>query len=510
LIWSKARDQRSRIEPRISLPTPSKLQTTQTDRRPRYAEAAARARAKPTAGPVNPFKPAQHPPGVAPPGMAMDEGLSETGAWAFNQFTSRYAEGQMFLGYAVLSELAQRPEYRRIVEVIARQMTRKWIKFKAKGDEDKADRIAQLEAAFKHYRVKDIFREAAEQDGFFGRGHIYLDLGTSDDRPELLTPIGDGWNDVSRQKIGRGSLKRLVTVEAVWTWPNAYNSTDPLKADWYNPQQWNVMGKPIHRTRLLTLVGREVPDMLKPAYSFGGLALTQMAKPYVDNWLETRQGVNDIITSFSTFVLATNLAEQLMSNAEDLFNRVDFFNAVRDNRGTMVIDKATEDFKNVSAPLSGLDHLQAQAQEHIPSVSGIPLVEYCGVTPSGLNASSEGEIRTFYATIHSQQERLFRQPIRTVMGAVMLSEWGEVDEDIDFEFEDLWALDEKGQAEVRLIDAQTGQILVDSAAITAQEERKRVADDPDTLYPGLEMTDDPALPGMPSPPDMVDALAGAV
>ncbi|WP_198327721.1 hypothetical protein [Mesorhizobium sp. WSM1497] len=36
---------------------------------------------------------------------------------------------------------------------------------------------------------------------------------------------------------------------------------------------------------------------MKPTYSFGGLSLSQMVKPYVDNWLETRQSVNDIISA---------------------------------------------------------------------------------------------------------------------------------------------------------------------------------------------------------------------
>ncbi|MGF6605041.1 hypothetical protein P3T23_009802, partial [Paraburkholderia sp. GAS448] len=48
--------------------------------------------------------------------------------------------------------------------------------------------------------------------------------------------------------------------------------------------------------------------MLKPAYAFGCLSLSQIAKPYVDNWLRTRQSVSDLLHSFSTMVLKTNLA----------------------------------------------------------------------------------------------------------------------------------------------------------------------------------------------------------
>ena len=40
------------------------------------------------------------------------------------------------------------------------------------------------------------------------------------------------------------------------------------------------MGRQVHTSRILTFIGRPVPDLLKPAYSFGGLSLVQLG--YVD------------------------------------------------------------------------------------------------------------------------------------------------------------------------------------------------------------------------------------
>src|SRR5262249_9790845 len=195
------------------------------------------------------------------------------------------------LGYPYLSELTQRPEYRVITDTIATEMTRKWIKFQAVGEVDKTAQIKALEDEFTRLGVKETFKKAAELDGFFGRAHLYLDLGTTDDREELRTSIGNGQNAMSKAKIGQGSLKGLLVREPVWTYPSSYNATDPLKPDWYKPSSWFVQGKEVHSTRLMTFIGREVPDLLKPAYSFGGLSMSQMVKPYVDNWLRVRQSV---------------------------------------------------------------------------------------------------------------------------------------------------------------------------------------------------------------------------
>jgi phage-related protein (TIGR01555 family) len=451
---------------------------------------------------VNPFKlpdfPIQlmdHVP--ADRRMAMDDAISGVSAWAGgawgNYGFSAAFEGVTFLGYPYLAELAQRPEYRVIVETIATEMTRKWIKLQAKGDVDKSEKIDELGEELERLKVRDIFCKASEVDGYFGRAHLYIDTGDTDNPRELLTPIGNGDNKISGKKIGKGDIKRLAVIEPTWTYPASYNSNNPLKPDWYNPQRWFVMASEVHASRLLRFVGREVPDMLKPAYSFGGLSLTQMAKPYVDNWLNIRQSVADIVQAFSVFVLGTNLAESLTPGGEQLFARADLFNNLRDNRGLMIHDKDTESFANVAAPLGTLDALQAQAQEHMAAVSRIPLVKLLGISPHGLNATAEPELRAFYDSILAQQEKFFTPNLRRIIAFAQLNLWGEVDPDITFAYEPLWSLDEKAAAEVRKLEAETGVIHIDGGVIDPEEERKRIANDPDTLYPGLVPEDLPDL-----------------
>ena len=451
---------------------------------------------------VNPFKLPTFPTAVldhvpADRRIAADEALGQVAGWAGGSWQALAPqvafEGVGFLGFPYLSELAQRPEYRVIVETIATEMTRKWIRIQAKGDKDKSKKVTQLEDELERLKVRECFSKVCEVDGYFGRGHIYLDTGATDDRDELKTPIGNGENRISDAKFKKGDLKRLAVVEPIWTYPASYDAYDPLKPDWYRPQRWFVMSKEVHISRLLTFVGREVPDLLKPAYSFGGLALTQMAKPYVENFLNIRQSVADIIQAFTVFVLHTNMGESLTPSGDDLFRRVDLFNQTRDNRGTMVIDKESEEFTNVSVSLASLDQLQAQAQEHMASVSRIPLVKLLGISPHGLNATAEPELRAFYDSIHAFQKKFFSPNLDRIFRFAQINIWGKVDPDLSYEYEPLWSLDEKAAAEVRKINAETGQIHVDSGVIAPAEERARIANDPETPYPGLDPDDVPDL-----------------
>lgn len=441
--------------------------------------------------------------------MAMDAGLPMASTWeataAFNAATQNiFGAGVGFLGYPYLAELSQIPEYRRISEIPAEEMTRKWIAFKSKSGDDKSERIEALAEACEKYKLRDMFRIMAELDGLFGRAQLYIDIKDVADKPdELVQPLVR-----DKRKVAKGSLNGFLIIEPLWSYPLQYNSDNPLKSDFFVPQTWSVQGKIVHRTRLLTFIGRPMPDLLKPAYAFGGLSLSQMAMPYVNNWLRTRQSVSDMIHSFSVMILKTDLGTTLDVGAmNDLMARIQMMISFRDNRGVQVVGE-DEEFSNVSAPLSGLHELQAQSQEQMAAVAQIPLVKLLGITPSGLNASSDGEIRVFYDHVKAGQEKFFSDNLAAALDVIQLSEFGEIDPDIVFEFVPLWEMDEAAQAAINKSKADTDAVYVESGVIDQDEVRNRLKSDPKSGYdnlsgnaPEIEMdpdNDDEGISGNPA------------
>jgi len=184
----------------------------------------------------------------------------------------------------------------------------------------------------------------------FGRAHVYIDIGDTDDAEELKTDIGNGARSAtSALKMAGKEVLGIRPIEPVWVSPHDYETSNPLKPNWYRPNAWHVMAREVHASRLLTTIPFPVSDLLKPAYSFGGLPLVQMGKPYVDNWLNVRQATTQIAQSFSIFALATNLTETLAGGLDgssggegEVDTRVKLFNKYRNNSGTFVYDKNTE------------------------------------------------------------------------------------------------------------------------------------------------------------------------
>lgn len=478
MFWSK-KEAAPKVEPFIAEPERAKMKIN--------AQLLAQAKVE---KPVREFVRYEPPAGVIPKGeqvsvLAMDSTPYEY----LNTLNLGY---QAFPGYPYLAQLALRPEYRKMVDTIAEEMTRKWITLRAVGEDDKSERIKGIDTELKRLNVREVFRSADQNDGYFGRGQVYIEMKKPDgalasaDDVELETALF-----LDPAKVPKGSLVSLRSIEPVWTYPKTYNADNPLSFAFYVPDGWYVMAKSVHKSRLLTFISRPVPDLFKAAYNFGGLSLVQLAETYVSNYLRTRDSVSDLVHSFSVSGVAIDMSTALSGDGgTSIFDRAELFNKLRDNRGLMMIDKASEEFFQFNTPLGGLDALQAQAQEGQSSVSSIPLVKLFGIQPSGLNASSDGEIRVFYDTIHARQENLFRAPLKRVIDLIQLSLYGDIDQDIDFKFEPLYQMSDLDQATIHKTEAETDAVLICANVITTDEARERVANDPDSPYQSLELNEE--------------------
>lgn len=446
-----------------------------------------------------PVKPPELPAGVVPAGVTAPVMALDSNPY---QFAAQTFPGGGFPGFAYLSNLATRAEYRAFAAALSTELTREWIELTSKEDDgdSNAEKIKAIEEEFKRLNVRGVIQKAAEHDALFGRGQIFIDV----DRADRKTPL-----ILDPRTVKKGTLKQIVPVEAVWTTPAGYNALDPVAPDFYRPSRWFMLGQEVHASRLMTIVTRELPDILKPAFNFAGMSLSQLAEPYVDNWLRTRQSVADLINNFSITALATSM-EQVLQGDDDggnLFARATLFTATRSNKGLMLLDKDREELHQLNVPLSGLHELQAQSQEHMCSVSRMPATVLTGIQPSGLNTSSEGEMRAWYDWVAAQQEAHYRGPLETILQVVQLSLFGEIDPDIGFNFKPLYQMTPKELAEIRKSDAETAGAYVDRGILDPSEVRERLARDPESGYNGIDAD---ALPVPPTVPGAEETPPGGL
>lgn len=428
------------------------------------------------------------PRGVVPQGetaqVANDAGLQlamDTSPGFGDQFYA-YSNIAGFPGYPYLMALSLRTEYRQMATALSTERTRKWITINSTDTDDEGtkDKITQIEQAFSRLHCQQVVRKQVEHDAFYGTGQILINHRGAD----LETPL-----ILSEKTIKKGMLQGFTNVDPVWTTPLSYNALDPSSPDFYKPSAWWVMGQRWDATRMIIMVTREVPDIFKPGFNFSGISLSQLAEPYVNNWLRTRQSVSDLVNNFSILVLKTAMDQVLTggSDGSDLFSRIKLFSACRSNKGVMALDKDREELEQLAVPLSGLHELQAQAQEQMCCPSHEPATIMTGISPSGFGNVSEGEIRMWNDWVHALQEAYDRPVIETMLKLVQLDLFGEIDPEITIQFNPLYEMTEEQISNMRVNESIRAGNLIDRGVIDSTEERERLARDPDSGYQGIDI-----------------------
>lgn len=408
--------------------------------------------------------------------LAMDNATGVPAAWGFGAGLAG-GPGLAFLGFPYLAELQQITEYRVPAEALSTEMTRRWVELTNLGkDEGKKKKLKEIEARITELKVPELFRQAALKTEQFGRAHLAINVKDQD-------------NDLTRQlpltEIKKGTLLGFACIEPYWMTPYSWNATHPSRPDFYKPQSWFELGKKTHQTRYLTFVFREVPDLLKPAYDFAGISMTQLMMPYVNRWLRTAKNVNDLINIFSIVTLHTDLTA-LLAKPEEFIKRLQVFTQTRDNRGLLAVQKDKEDLKTNNVPLSSLDKLQAQAQEHMATPARMTLIDFFGITPAGLNASAEPEIKARNKYVAGMQTLGLSPHFQRVLEFVQMDLYGAVDDEIGYKWVPLAESEGKDLADIRKADTERDGMLIDKNVVSPDEVRDKLRNDPQSGYTNLE------------------------
>ena len=447
--------------------------------------------------------------------LAMDRAMEDRGVYTLLQHgfeMGMYGACSNFLGYGALQNIAQNGLIRACIETVADDMTRNWVEFQQEGEDDSEDgeaqeRLERLEKAVKRLDLQKAMHRAAAMTGYYGGCLLYLDTGATG--PDLKLPLSlESWSREARP----GFLKGVRVVDPVNCFPGTYNSTDPLRADYYVPKMWWVLGQEVHASRLIRVFANEPPLLFRPSYNFLGIPKAQILWDYVMHFQENRASVNRLMGKFSQLVFKTSMTDILTGGASDLSGlmaRLQIMAQNRSNDGVIAIDKDAEDIIKVETPMSGLTDVPRQSLEFVAAINRTPVVKLLGISPSGFNATGESDLRNYYDYILSQQEAVLRPALQRVLEVLQVSLFKEVDRKIGFSFCSLSEDDESAKATTQQMRINNLMALLDRDVISPEEARQILISDPDSGLDGLDpelpeeaegddmLQQGPAIPGQP-------------
>lgn len=440
--------------------------------------------------------------------LAMDNALNDSGAYSLLQHTIAmgvYGTMSSFLGYGALQNIAQNGLIRACIETVADDMTRNWVSLSiadSNGGNDTDteaenvddadtngngvdDRLDSIKAEMERLNLREVFHRAASLVGYYGGCLLYLEPQIPSDLREPLVPSAYSTEATS----GEHWLKAVKVIDPINIFPGQYNSSNPLSDDFYKPETWWVLGQEVHSSRLIRVVANEPPQLLLPAYNFLGIPQAQILWDYVAHFQQNRDAANTFFNKQSMLLFKTDMANLLAGGGqglEALDARMNLLAKYRTNDSVVAIDRDAEDLVTQSTPMTGITDVPRQALEFVAALNRTPVVKLLGISPGGFNATGESDLRNYYDHVLSQQEKVFRAPLNTILDIIQMSLFGEKLDGLQVAFTPLSIADKKAQAELQKQKVDTLCALLDRDIISAEEARRILIASDDFELNGLD------------------------
>ena len=390
-----------------------------------------------------------------------------------------------FMGYGALANLSQNGLIRAGVEMRGDEMTRKWGELSRKGNDDtdgeQQEKLDKLTQEMEKWKVRELFRSASCLCGYMGGCLLFIDTGEDN----LANPL-----ILDSMTFAPDTFKGFRLIEPYLVTPGGYNSTNPMREDYFKPSVWYVQGIPVHSSRLIYFAENKLTSLLKPAYNFFGLPLAQKVIDAVAHYTENREAAGRLLQKYAVTVLKTNMEEVLSGGFDQaLKNRIQYFVQNRSNDGCAAIDKDMEDLVIQTTSLAGVTDIVRQSMEYVAAMFCEPVTKMWGLSPNGFS-SGDVELQNHYDNIKAQQEKMFGEPIRRVIRVLQQNLYGEIDDSIIFNFLPLSEDDERKIAETNKIQADTDSVLITAGVISEDEARERLIGDANSGYNTLTDRED--------------------
>jgi len=356
----------------------------------------------------------------------------------------------------------------RICDAFPEEATRQGFTLKLGCAEHETATMARLDALGAVEKLKEAWTWAR----VFGGAVVFV--GADDGLPADL-PLNEG-------QIR--SVRFLTVLDRRDLQPQSWY-TDPLNPRFGSPETYTftVSGggggtdsRTVHQSRLIRFDGAPVTRRERLRNNWWGgselnrtfTALQQFNGAYASSATllqEASQGVLSI----------KNLYRLLAQDKDDtLKKRFEAMDMARSIGRSVLIDADGEKYERIeSSAFSGLPDTVDRFMFLLAGASRIPVTILMGQAPAGLNATGDSDIRTFYDRVRAAQLTALKPRLLRLVRLFLLAQdgltRGQLPPTLDVEFNPLYQMTPKEQAELRKLVADTDGVNIDKGIVTAEE-----------------------------------------
>lgn len=352
-----------------------------------------------------------------------------------------------------------------IIDTPAKDLTRAGWNIKMKDQKLKD----ALESKLRKLRAKDIFNDMYRFDRMYGDG--FISIGTIEKQDYVLS-----------DELVPENLKRIPYINAFSNqMVNSFFINEDMFDENYgrvehfeiSRKQMDEDGKyvtnqsteRVHRTRLIHQQSKRLEG------EHEGLSLVESLYDVLTVLDTSLWSVGQILYDFSFKVFKSDDIDNLTNDEKaELGMLMDY----KFRTEALAIISTTEELEKKATSVSGINELLEFVWDFLSGSVGIPKTILKG-QEAGTLTGAQYDVMNYYTHIASIQENELRPQLEYLIRLLLMSEeelGGRVDPDAiewSIEFNPLWSVDAKTDAEVRKIIAETDKIYMDSGVLDAEE-----------------------------------------
>jgi phage-related protein (TIGR01555 family) len=363
---------------------------------------------------------------------------------------------------------------RAAVDALPEDMTRAGVEFSGLEPED----ITTLEQDMMRLAIWDALCDNGKWANLYG-GCLAVMLIEGQDFATPLRP----------EAIAKEQFKGLLVLDRWMVSPPVGDVVTDFGPDMGRPVYYNVIADyaaipkaKIHYSRVIRLDGMDLPFYQRVSENGWGLSVLEPMWDRLIAFDSASVGAGQLIYKAH---LRTYKVKDLRSiiaaggpALAGLEAQMKFTRLAQTNEGLTVMD-AEDEFEAHSYTFSGLSDMLTQFAQQLCGSLGMPFTRLFGQSPTGLNATGEGEMKQWHEKVKQQQERRLRNPLHRLFAVMSMSSLGKpLPDDFGFEFRSLQESSEAEKADIGVKTVQAIAQALDSQAIdipTAMKELKNSA-----------------------------------
>lgn len=311
----------------------------------------------------------------------------------------------------------------------------------------------------------------------------------------MVMVINDGgniWDPVDWDRV-RG-IEELRVYERPLVTPD-YHSVKYGEPQFYTVSSITGTFR-VHRSRTLPFRNGVLPEnSLNTQYRFWGTPeYYRIKRNLQETYTAHGNGVKLLDRCVQAIYKMRGLSNMLLTDGgeDQVLKRLNAIDMARGIINTMIIDADGEDYDYKQMSMSGVREIIDSTCTMLSAVTDIPQTILFGRSPAGMNSTGEGDMENFYSMVEGIQKLNLKANGRRLLDLIFHEGviTGQIQEKPKYkvEFEKLWSLSEKEQAELdkmkadtELVKAQTAQIYVELQVLNPEEIRAGLSKD-DTFY----------------------------